>query len=145
MAYLELVGGAVGNVRVDALLGLTLEEVGGFAGFAAGADVASCEGDFGDEPELRGMLVLVRVRREGGVCLLHFGGVCDGHELRVAGASDGGSVNELACFDGIGIEGMSGRAYARFAGQMTGQSKSMLRVTSLRLVSTKVSDPLNAA
>lgn len=49
--YLELVGGTVGNVRVDALLGLALEEVGGFAGFAAGADVASCEGDFGDEPE----------------------------------------------------------------------------------------------
>lgn len=37
---LELVGGTVGNVRVDTLLGLALEEVRGFAGFAAGADVA---------------------------------------------------------------------------------------------------------
>lgn len=35
-------------------------------------------------------------------------------------------------------------SYARFAGQMTGQLKSMSRVISLRLPSVKASDPLKA-
>lgn len=51
---------------------------------------------------------LMKVRREGG--LLHLGGVGDGHELCVAGASDGGSVDELALMGWGWGEGVSVRS-----------------------------------
>lgn len=50
--------------------------------------------------------------------LLHLGGVSDGFELRVSGASHCGSAMGVSFAYGKGIRGLS---YARFAGQMTGQ------------------------
>lgn len=49
--FLELIGGAVVDVLVDALAGLASEEVGVFVVLAAPAGEASGEGDFGNEPE----------------------------------------------------------------------------------------------
>lgn len=73
--------------------------------------------------------------------LLHLGGVSDGFELRVSGASHCGSVRGVSLAYGKGIGSLS---YARLAGQMTGQLKSMSRVISLRLPSVKASEPLKA-
>lgn len=50
--FLELIGGAVVDVLVDALAGLASEEVGVLVAFAAPAGEASGEGDIGNEPEL---------------------------------------------------------------------------------------------
>lgn len=50
--FLELIGGAVVDVLVDALAGLAFEEVGVLVVFAAPAGEAAGEGDFRNEPEL---------------------------------------------------------------------------------------------
>lgn len=48
---LELIGGAVVDVLVDALAGLAPEEVGVLVVLTAPAGETSSEGDFGNEPE----------------------------------------------------------------------------------------------
>lgn len=100
--FLELIGGAVVDVLVDALARLAPEEVGVLVVFAAPAGEASGEGDFGNEPELYSVSISNELDKEEGLILLHLGGVSDGFELRVSGASHCGAVMGVSLAYGKG-------------------------------------------
>lgn len=59
---LELIGGAVVDVLVDALAGLASEEVGVLVVLTAPAGEASSEGDVGNEPELYSVSISISIR-----------------------------------------------------------------------------------